>query len=296
MDRPAPRRFHHDQFSVDDLVGAKAATTVSVCLPAKDERATVGTIVSRLRAELVHRHPLVDEVVVVDDASTDDTALVAAQAGARVVSTRALLPQLGPGTGKGEALWKGVHATRGDIVVFCDADIVDFDPHFVTGLLGPLLTDPAVQFTKGFYERPTTHAPGTGGRTTELVARPLIALLFPHLADVVQPLSGEYAARRDVLEHVPFVQGYGVDLGLLLDVSARWGVDGIVQVDLGVRVHRNRTLDQLSPQAVSILQTAFVRAGMPARTTAMLVRPGLDPLACAHVERPPLAHVLRRIA
>jgi glucosyl-3-phosphoglycerate synthase len=198
-----------------------------------------------------------------------------------------------PGTGKGEALWRGLAASRGDLVVFCDADITDFDTRFILGLVGPLLTDPTVSFVKGFYERPDTHAPGTGGRTTELVARPIISLLFPSLTGIVQPLSGEYAARRPVLESVPFVQGYGVDLGLLLDVQERWGATAIAQVDLVSRRHRNRSLDELSPQALSIMQTAFARAGLPATRPATLRRPGLPPISCAHVERPPLGEMLR---
>jgi glucosyl-3-phosphoglycerate synthase len=151
-----------------------------------------------------------------------------------------------------------------------------------------------VRFVKGFYERPAAHAPGTGGRTTELVARPLIALLHPGLGDVVQPLAGEYAARRDMLECLPFVQGYGVDIGLLIDVAHHFGLDAIAQVDLGERVHRNRSLDELSPQAVSVMCTALERAGVHGVNPALLLRPGLAPLRCTHVERPPLAHLGRR--
>jgi glucosyl-3-phosphoglycerate synthase len=210
-----------------------------------------------------------------------------------VVSTLEPSGDLVPGTGKGEALWRGLAASSGDLVVFCDADITDFDTRFILGLVGPLLTDPTVSFVKGFYERPDTHAPGTGGRTTELVARPIVSLLFPSLTGILQPLSGEYAARRRVLESVPFVQGYGVDLGLLVDVQERWGATAIAQVDLVSRHHRNRSLDELSPQALSIMQTAFARAGLPATRSATLRRPGLPPISCAHVERPPLGELLR---
>jgi glucosyl-3-phosphoglycerate synthase len=287
------RPFHHRDFRAADLVARKQGTTISVCVPAKNEAATVAAIVHAIRTPLVLDQPLVDEIVVIDDRSTDETAELATAAGATVVSTCAPLADIVPATGKGEALWRGLAASTGDLVVFCDADITDFDARFVIGLVGPLLTDPTIQFVKGFYERPDTHAPGTGGRTTELVARPLLSLLFPSLTGVVQPLSGEYAARRPVLEQVPFVQGYGVDLGLLIDVQARWGAGAIAQVDLVSRHHRNRSLDELSPQALSIMQTAFARAGAPAAAArpAMLRRPGLPPLACTHVERPPLAEL-----
>jgi glucosyl-3-phosphoglycerate synthase len=296
MDPPVRRTFHHREFVAADLVARKEGTTISVCVPAKDEAATIGGIVQAIRTSLVLEHALVDEIVVVDDRSTDETSTLAGAAGATVVSTCAPLADVVPGTGKGEALWRGLAASTGELVVFCDADVTDFDARFVVGLVGPLLVDPTIQFVKGFYERPDTHAPGTGGRTTELVARPLLSLLFPSLTGVVQPLSGEYAARRPVLEQVPFVQGYGVDLGLLVDIQARWGAPAIAQVDLVSRHHRNRSLDELSPQALSIMQTAFARAGLPASISATLRRPGLPPLACPHVERPPLVELRQRTA
>ena len=289
MDLPARRPFHHGEFALDDLVARKGSTTISVCLPAQDEGRTIGGIVAAIRRPLVEDRPLVDEIIVIDDRSSDDTAAAASEAGATVVSTAEPFGELQLATGKGEALWRGLVASTGDLVVFCDADITDFDTRFIVGLVGPLLVDPTVLFVKGFYERPDTHAPGSGGRTTELVARPVISLLFPSLARIVQPLSGEYAARRTVLEHVPFVQGYGVDLGLLVDVEERCGAAAIAQVDLVSRHHRNRSLDELSPQALSILQTAFARAGLPASRPATLRRPGLAPLTRAHTERPPLA-------
>jgi glucosyl-3-phosphoglycerate synthase len=289
MDLLARRPFHHGEFTLDDLVARKGSTTISVCLPAQDEGRTIGGIVAAIRHPLVEDCPLVDEIIVVDDRSSDHTPAAALAAGAKLVSTADPFHDLALGTGKGEALWRGLAASAGDLVVFCDADITDFDTRFIVGLVGPLLVDPTVQFVKGFYERPDTHAPGSGGRTTELVARPVISLLFPSLSRIVQPLSGEYAARRTVLEGVPFVQGYGVDLGLLIDVEEQCGAAAIAQVDLVSRHHRNRSLDELSPQALSILQTAFARAGLPAGRPAILERPGLPPLRCAHVERPPLA-------
>jgi glucosyl-3-phosphoglycerate synthase len=256
---------------------ASSRARVSVCLPARDEEATVGPIVAAVVAELVERRGVVDEVVVVDDGSTDKTAAVAAAAGAVVVAADDVLPSVGPGTGKGEALWKSLHVATGDILVFLDADLVHFDPAFVTGLLAPLVDDPTVGFVKGFYERP-----GGGGRVTELVARPMLGLFFPELAFLRQPLGGEFAARREVLEQVPFVQGYGVDLALVVDVAARFGPASIAQVDLGVRTHRNRPLDQLAGQATAVLRVALQRAGVADR-------PGWDPADVA--ERPPIVDV-----
>ncbi len=287
------RVFHVSQFAPEVLLEAKGDHVVSLCLPARDEAATVGAIVAAVCRELVERVPLVDEILVVDDGSVDATARAAADAGATVVATSDVLGGCGPGQGKGEALWKALGAARGDLLAFCDADLTDFDPAFVTGVLGPLLVDPGIGFVKGFYDRPLEGVSGTGGRVTELVARPLLALLFPHLAGVVQPLAGEFAARREVLEQVPFVQGYGVDLGLLIDVCARFGVDSVAQVDLGTRTHRNRPLDQLAPQALAVLRTALDRAGVEVSSdvVAALVRPGRDPLVVEASERPPIVEV-----
>ena len=203
----------------------------TLCLPARDEEATVGPIVAIARG-------LVDEVLVVDDGSTDRTAAVAAAAGARVVSS--------DGVGKGGAMQLGVHEARGDVIAFCDADITNFAPHFVTRLLEPLAGGDDV-FVKGSYRR-------EGGRVTELVARPLLRLLFPHLAHIRQPLAGECAARRERFRSVPFEDGWGVDIGLVLDLSP------IVQVDLGERVHHNRPLDELAPQAEAVMRTMLERA------------------------------------
>ncbi len=250
---------------------------VSVCLPARNEEATVGPIVAAVVRELVERRGVVDEVVVVDDGSTDATAAVAAAAGAVVATAADVLPGVGPGTGKGEALWKSLHVATGDVLVFLDADLLHFDPAFVTGLLGPLADDPTVGFVKGFYERP-----GGGGRVTELVARPMLGLFFPELACVRQPLGGEFAARREVLEQVPFVQGYGVDLALVVDVAARFGPATIAQVDLGVRTHRNRPLDELGAQATAVLRVALQRAGIEDR-------PGWGSADVA--QRPPIVEV-----
>src|SRR5437763_16654953 len=263
MPSPAVRTFNHREFPADRLVEAKGDRRVSVCLPARDEAPTIGPIVSAVRRHLMRKQPLIDEIVVVDDGSTDGTPARAAGAGARVVSAAEIAPELGPGSGKGNAMWKSLLVTEGDLVVWCDADVRNFRPCFVTGLLGPLLVEDDVLFVKGFYERPLDGVRGQGGRVTELVARPLISLFFPQLAMFAQPLAGEYAGRRDVLEQVAFVQGYGVDIGLLIDIVERVGLNSVAQVDLGVRVHRNRSLDELGPQATAVLHTALARAGLP---------------------------------
>lgn len=293
MSAPIVRTFHHGDFPVTALLGAKRGRTVSVCLPARDEAATIGPIVATILHELVERVAVVDEVLVLDDGSSDDTAAVARAAGARVVAVADVLPECGRGEGKGEALWKSVHAASGDLIVWCDADVRSFDHRFVTGLLGPLLLRDDVAFVKGFYARPLAGSAHGGGRVTELVARPLISLLFPSLVPIVQPLAGEYAVRREVVELLPFVQGYGVDLALLVDVALRFGLSSIAQVDLGVRVHRNRPLDQLGPQAMAVIQTALRRADIPVSldSAAVLCTPGLEPVVVDHAERPPMVEV-----
>jgi glucosyl-3-phosphoglycerate synthase len=292
--RPMLRSFHHREFPPDRLVEAKGHRRVSVCLPARDEESTVGEVVAGIRTTLIDRYRLVDQLVVIDDGSNDRTAEIAAGAGAEVRRAADIHPgDLSTGGGKGQAMWKGVHATSGDFVVFCDADIVDFDPHFVTGLLGPLLVGDDIGFVKGCYRRPLDGRAGEGGRVTELVARPLISLLFPHLAGLAQPLAGECAGRRDVLEHVPFVDGYGVDLGLLIDVASRFGVAAMAQCELGQRVHRNRSLADLGPQAMAIVELALSRAGLAPDSVlpwgARLLRPDREPLLVCLSERPPLA-------
>jgi glucosyl-3-phosphoglycerate synthase len=251
-------------YDARSLVDAKTrhGLTLSVCLPASNEAATVGAIVASIRGALVDRDGLVDEIVVVDDGSTDDTAHVAAAAGARVVSEAEVLSHLERGSGKGNVLWKSLYECEGDLVCWLDADIRNFRPEFVVRLVEPLLTHQHVVFTKGYYERPIDGAPTGGGRVTELVARPLLSLLFPKIADMVQPLAGEYAGRREALELVPFVEGWGVEFGLLVDLAEMFGRDAIAQVDLGTREHRNKPLEELSPQALAILVTALRRADL----------------------------------
>ncbi|MGH9187589.1 MAG: glucosyl-3-phosphoglycerate synthase [Acidimicrobiales bacterium] len=293
MPVPAPlRRRHGDYYPLEELAEVKGATVVSVCLPARNEADTIGAIVAAIRRGLVDDVALVDELIVVDDHSSDRTADLAADAGAFVVQAADVLPEYGKGHGKGEALWKSLHVSRGDVVVWCDSDILDFDARFVTGLLGPLLTEPRVGFVKGSYSRPAAVAGEGGGRVTELVARPLLSLFFPELIPIVQPLAGEFAGRRTLLEQLPFVEGYGVDIGLLIDVVQRFGIEGVAQVDLGSRRHRNRSLDELSPQALAVAQTVLRRAGVPVgRSPVVLERPGLPPTLVDTAERPPLASV-----
>jgi len=254
--RPAP-----DPAALADAK-ARLGTTISVCLPARDEEDTVGHIVATVRRTLSERTALVDEVVVVDDGSNDATAEAARWEGARVHSVADVLPDLPAGSGKGNALWCSLYVTEGDIVCWVDADVRNFRAEFVTRLVEPLLTDPGVGLVKGYYRRPLHNAPTGGGRVTELMARPVLSALFPHLTRIVQPLGGEYAGRRSVLESVPLVEGWGVEIGLLIDVAEAFGVDAIAQRDLGVREHRNRPLSELGPQAMAVLVTALRRAGV----------------------------------
>ncbi|MEV5601602.1 glucosyl-3-phosphoglycerate synthase [Streptomyces sp. NPDC052299] len=245
-------------------------TGVSVVLPALNEAATVGDIVATIRRELMERIPLVDELVVIDSGSTDATAEVARRAGARVVHRDAILPRLPAVPGKGEVLWRSLLVTSGDILCFIDADLKDFSADFVSGIVGPLLAHPEVQFVKAMYDRPLGELPGQGGRVTELVARPLLNLHWPLLAGFVQPLGGEYAVRRSLLERLPFPVGYGVELGLLVDALHTVGLDALAQVDVGVRVHRHQDGQALGRMAAAIHRTAQVRL-----SRGHLVRPSL---------------------
>jgi len=252
-----PQTFHHGDFAVAKVLEAKGERTVSVCIPARDEGSTVGSVVRAVVQPFLLRgggNGLVDEVIVLDDGSSDDTAEQAGAAGARVVR--------GPdgSGGKGQAMAAALEAARGDVIVFLDADVANTTPAFVTGMLGPLLLSDAVALVKGFYTRPLHGDPTGGGRVTELVARPVLQLLFPELSEVRQPLAGETAAHRSVFEKVGFADGYGVELGLLIDVAAHFGADALAQVDLGERIHRNRPLNELRPQAVDVLRAALDRS------------------------------------
>ena len=260
------RTFHHSRYAdLAALVEAKRTRglSVSVCLPTRNEAATVGVVVEGIRRTLVQEFPLVDEIVVMDSMSRDGTVEAASAAGAVVYQDRDILPELEPLGGKGDALWKSLFVLSGDIIVFVDADIRNFDPHFVYGLLGPLLVEEGVGYVKALYERPIAEGEGLaatgGGRVTELVARPVLNLFFPELVAIIQPLSGEYAGTREVFESVPFFTGYGVEFGLLVDIVDRIGIDGLAQVDMDVRIHRNQQVPELSRMAFSVLQAAFLR-------------------------------------
>ncbi|MFE6353776.1 glucosyl-3-phosphoglycerate synthase [Streptomyces rochei] len=257
---------------LQQLLAAKQAggQTVSVVLPALDEEETVGEIVSVIRRELMERVALVDELLVVDSGSRDRTSAVAAAAGARVVHRDAILPRVPAVPGKGEVLWRSLLVTGGDIVCFVDADLREFRADFVSGIVGPLLTDPDVHLVKAMYDRPLGAAPGQGGRVTELMARPLLNMHWPRLAGFVQPLGGEYAARRSLLERLPFPVGYGVELGMLVDALHLVGLDALAQVDVGVRRHRHQDGQALGRMSAAIYRTAQLRLAR-----GHLVRPTL---------------------
>lgn len=304
-----PRTRHHAEFAAADLAAEKRARglTASVVIPARNEAATVGEVAGTLRRELLDATGLIDEILVVDADSEDGTAEAARASGARVVRQSDVLRDAGTALGKGEALWKGLAASDGDLVVFVDADILDIGPRFVVGLLGPLLIDDQVRFVKATYDRPLQvgdqlEASG-GGRVTELLARPLIGAFWPELAWLAQPLSGEYAGDRELLESLPFVQGYGVELALLVDILQGHGPEVITQVDLGRRVHDHQALDALGRMASEILHVAIDRLSRQGRlvltdplATALLqpLRDAAGQLTMAQTEtsageRPPLA-------
>ncbi|HWS93775.1 MAG TPA: glucosyl-3-phosphoglycerate synthase [Mycobacterium sp.] len=254
-------------WTVGELEEAKAGRTISVVLPALNEEATIGSVIESI-SPLVDR--LVDELIVLDSGSTDDTAIRAIAAGARVVSRERALPEVPTRPGKGEALWRSLAATSGDIVVFVDSDLINPHPMFVPWLVAPLLNCDGVHLVKSFYRRPLNGddvsggAGATGGgRVTELVARPLLTALRPELGCMLQPLGGEYAASRELLTSLPFAPGYGVEIGLLVDTFDRLGLDAIAQVNLGVRAHRNRPLAELGAMSRQVIATLLSRCGIP---------------------------------
>lgn len=258
----ARRTFEAADFDPAELAELKASqsTSISVVLPARNEAATIRKVIASV---LTLAGDLVDEVVVIDGGSTDGTQEAAAEEGARVHTDTGAFPELGRALGKGDALWRSLSVTSGDIVVFVDTDIRNPDPRFVTGLVGPLLTDPGIDLVKAFYDRPVQldgvmHDTG-GGRVTELLARPMLNLFWPELAGLVQPLSGEYAGRRDLLESIPFFTGYGVEIGMLVDTLLLRGADAIAQVDVKKRIHRNQELQALSAMAFGVAQAALRR-------------------------------------
>lgn len=270
--RRATRWLERRSFVAADLPTAAEAArrarasgiSISVALPALNEEATVGSICRSIRDELIERAGVVDELVVIDGGSSDNTALVARDAGARVVRACDLIADIPSRGGKGDSLWRSLSVLSGDIVCWIDADIRNFEPHFVTRLVAPLIDDAEIAFVKATYRRPLdiggTLLPTGGGRVTELLARPLLASFFPELSGLRQPLAGEYAGRREVLRSLPFFSGYSVEVGLLIDILGAHGLDAIAQADLGVRIHRNRPLEDLAPMASAIARTIVQRA------------------------------------
>ncbi len=260
------RTFHHSRFAdLKELVELKnrQGLTISLCLPTLNEAKTIGREIRIIRDLLMKKHHLVDEICIVDSGSTDRTRRIARKAGAAVFLADHSLPELGSFKGKGENLWKSLYLTRGDIIVWVDADIRNFHPRFIYGLIGPLLHNPGIEYVKSFYRRPLKvghkMVPG-GGRVTELMVRPFLNLLFPDLAMLAQPLSGEYAGRRSLLEQLPFFTGYGVEIGLLIDIEQRFGMQTIAQVDMEVRIHRNQSIEGLRKMSCVILSILLHRS------------------------------------
>jgi glucosyl-3-phosphoglycerate synthase len=303
------RTFRGADFDPRELASVAAARgeRISVCLPALNVEDTVGPIVAAVRRELMDRVPLVHEVVVVDSDSSDDTRVRAEAAGARVVRARDVLPHLPPGRGKGEALWNSLAVVEGGIVVWLDSDVTDPDPGFVTGLVGPLLTDDEVSYVKAVYRRALGDAADGGGRVTEICARPLLNLFYPELTGLAQPLSGEAAGRREVLLDLPFFSGYAVEIGLLIDLVGRNGLGALAQVDLGARRHTNQSTTALGAMASTITQAVLMRLADEGRAPRELASRGqyLRPARNANgwvltstdtrpVERPPMREVLGR--
>jgi len=258
--------FHHSAFwDLKHMVREKErqGLTVSLCIPTLNEERTIGKEIVMFRSELMSRYPLVDELAVVDSGSRDKTREVAAAFGADVYKSADLLPEMGAKRGKGENLWKAVYQLKGDIICYVDADIKNIHPRFCYGLVAPLIYRPGIQYVKAFYDRPLAFSQGVrptgGGRVTEILVRPLFSLFMPELTAIVQPLSGEYAVRREVLEKIPFPIGYGVETSHLIDVWRRWGLDAFGQTDLDQRVHRNQPTRDLGRMAFGILQTFLNR-------------------------------------
>ncbi len=259
--------IHHSQFwDIKKLVEEKEkqGLKISLCLPTLNEEKTIGKEIIMFKSELMDRYPLLDEIAVIDSGSSDNTCEIAATFGADVYLSSDILPQYGEKKGKGENLWKAVYELTGDIIVYVDADIKNIHPRFAYGLVAPLIYRPEVHYVKAFYDRPLAFSQGVrpsgGGRVTEILVRPLFSLFFPDLTGLIQPLSGEYAVRREVLDRIPFPIGYGVETSHLIDVYEKWGLEAIAQVDLDQRVHRNQETRDLGKMAFGILRTFLSRA------------------------------------
>lgn len=258
--------FHHGEFwDLLKLVEAKEKQNlkISLCIPTLNEEKTIGKEVVIFRSELMERYPLIDEFAVIDSGSTDKTREIASSFGADVYLASDILPDLDPKRGKGENLWKAIYQLKGDIICYVDADIANIHPRFVYGLVAPLIYQPDVHYVKAFYDRPLAYStgirPSGGGRVTEILVRPLFSLFFPELTALIQPLSGEYAVRRNVLESIPFPIGYGVETSHILDVYHEWGLDAFAQTDLDQRIHRNQDTMALGKMSFGILQSFLSR-------------------------------------
>ena len=258
--------FHHSVFwDIKWLVEEKErqGQTISLCLPTLNEESTIGQAIIILKAELADHYPLLDEIAVIDSGSTDNTCEIAASFGADVYTASEHLTQCGQQRGKGENLWKALYLLKGDIIVYVDTDITNIHPRFVYGLVGPLIQNPEVNYVKAFYDRPIAFSGGLratgGGRVTEILIRPLFSLFYPELASILQPLSGEYAGRRSILEQIPYPVGYGVETAMLIDIYQRLGMHGFAQTDLDRRVHRNQETIALGRMAFGLLQTFMSR-------------------------------------
>jgi glucosyl-3-phosphoglycerate synthase len=261
------RTYHHSQFwDLKQLIEEKErqGLTISLCLPTLNETKTIGKEIILFKSELMDRYPLLDEIAVIDSGSTDDTREIAAAFGADVYLSADILPQVGEKKGKGENLWKAVYQLKGDIICYVDADIANIHPRFAYGLIAPLIYNEQIQYVKAFYDRPLAFSQGTrpsgGGRVTEILVRPLFSLFYPELTGLIQPLSGEYAVRREVLEQIPFPIGYGVETSHILDVYEKWGLEAFGQTDLDQRVHRNQETLSLGKMAFGILRTFLARS------------------------------------
>ncbi|MDR0388621.1 MAG: glucosyl-3-phosphoglycerate synthase [Spirochaetaceae bacterium] len=293
------RTWHHSSFQdINRLVALKEEKKlkISLAFPTLNEEGTIGKEILVIRTELMDRYPLLDEIVVVDSSSKDNTRKVAERFGAKVFTSKTILPKYGTYKGKGENLWKSLYALEGDIIAWVDADISNIAPKFVYGLVGPLLEYDTVSYVKAFYERPIrssgTIAPSGGGRVTEILVRPLFSLFSPELARFVQPLSGEYAGRRRLLERLPFSVGYGVELGHLLDILQLEGIEALAQVDLDMRIHRNQSTAALGKMAYGILNT-FLSRGKKYSTVELLRDLGTDHIS---LEQKNSAHTVIRTA
>ena len=258
--------FHHAEFRDLNRLAQekeKQGVKISLCIPTLNEEATIGKEIVILKSELMSRYHLLDEIAVIDSGSEDQTREIAASFGASVYLARDILPEMGEKRGKGENLWKAIYQLSGDIIVYVDADIKNIHARFVYGLLAPLIYRPEIKYVKAFYERPLAYSQGVrpsgGGRVTEILIRPLFSLFFPELTGMIQPLSGEYAVRREVLERIPFPIGYGVETSHLIDVYQKWGLEAFAQTDLDQRVHRNQSTRALAKMSFGILHTFLLR-------------------------------------